>query len=263
MNPKHDDNQRPLVLYLSGPMRGIPQFNVPAFDAEAEKLRNAGFEIISPVDKERSNYNWSSMTGNEDVSEFMDLNAALARDLTDVLLRADGVATLPGAEKSRGACAEMAAARAVGKPVLPSSYWPRMSAAAKNDIRAQHRQVTADHQAERRTDEERVVNQITGGAKGTKIERFDLIPKLPLEALARLYGQGARKYADRNWERGYEWSLSFAALNRHLWAWWGGEDNDTETGVSHLTNVAWHAFALREFMSTHPELDNRPKRAKE
>ena len=92
--------------------------------------------------------------------------------------------------------------------------------------------------------EVRVVDPLTGGEKGSKIERFDLIPNEFEQALAKHYGIGATKYADRNWERGYAWSLSVAALRRHLSAWLGGEDNDPETGTNHLIAVAWHAIAL-------------------
>lgn len=90
----------------------------------------------------------------------------------------------------------------------------------------------------------RVVDPTTGGEKGSKIERFDLIPNEFERALATHYGVGARKYADRNWERGYKWSLSVAALRRHLAAWIDGEDCDPETGSNHLIAVAWHAIAL-------------------
>ncbi|UAK38387.1 DUF5664 domain-containing protein [Gordonia bronchialis] len=99
----------------------------------------------------------------------------------------------------------------------------------------------------------------TGGQKGVKEERYDLIPAEPLRLLAALYGRGVAKYSERNWEAGYEWSKSFAALNRHLWQFWSGEDVDTETGLPHLASVAWHAFALLEYMTTHPEFDDRPK----
>ena len=101
----------------------------------------------------------------------------------------------------------------------------------------------------------------TGGEKGVKAQRYDLIPAGALALLAQLYGRGAEKYAERNWERGYEWSKSFAALNRHLWAFWRGEDIDAETGIPHITCVAWHAFALAEFRDTHPEFDDRPRRS--
>jgi Domain of unknown function (DUF5664) len=82
----------------------------------------------------------------------------------------------------------------------------------------------------------------------------------PLYELAEHYGKGSEKYEDRNWERGYDYSLSYAALCRHLFSWWGGEDIDPETGTNHLIAVAWHAFALSEYTKTHPEMDNRPRK---
>lgn len=85
---------------------------------------------------------------------------------------------------------------------------------------------------------------ITGGQKGSKLARFSLIPRDFLWTLAEHYGRGALKYDDRNWERGYKWSLSVDALERHLNQWLLGEDNDSETGSSHLVAVAWHAIAL-------------------
>lgn len=107
--------------------------------------------------------------------------------------------------------------------------------------------------------ETRVVNEKTGGAKGSKPGRFDLIPVHPLFQLALLYGKGAEKYEERNWEKGYDWSLSFAALQRHAWLFWNGHDNDAETRLSHMASVAFHAFALIEFCRTHTELDDRPR----
>jgi len=98
----------------------------------------------------------------------------------------------------------------------------------------------------------------TGGRKETKIQRYDLIPAMPLQMLAELYGVGAAKYEDRNWEKGYDWELSFAALQRHAWLWQQGENTDPETGMPHMACVAFHAFALIEFAKTHPEYDNRP-----
>jgi hypothetical protein len=99
----------------------------------------------------------------------------------------------------------------------------------------------------------------TGGEKGTKIERYDLIPVEFLRTLARHYGVGAQKYDDNNWRRGYEWSKSMAALMRHFEAFRGGEDIDAETGTPHIIAVAWHAATLSEFMRIHPEYDDRIK----
>lgn len=104
----------------------------------------------------------------------------------------------------------------------------------------------------------------SGGQKGTKQARFDLIPWDFIWELALLYGKGAEKYADRNWERGYEASKSFAALQRHLIAWFQtGEEIDPELGVSHLAAVAFHAAQLYRISEGHyrEEFDDRPKHA--
>jgi hypothetical protein len=95
--------------------------------------------------------------------------------------------------------------------------------------------------------EVRVKDPNTGGEKGSKLARFDLIPTRALWLLAEVYGRGARKYADRNWEKGYAWGLSIAALERHFNAWKAGETIDEETGCHHLAQVAWHAFTLLTF----------------
>lgn len=89
-----------------------------------------------------------------------------------------------------------------------------------------------------------VTDAITGGRKASKLARFDLIPPEPLWALAEHYGRGAAKYDDRNYEKGYKWGLSVAALQRHMYQWLQGKSIDTETGTHHLIAVAWHAFAL-------------------
>jgi hypothetical protein len=118
--------------------------------------------------------------------------------------------------------------------------------------------------------EVRVVDAKTGGEKGTKLARFDLVPPEASYALAEVYGYGCRKYADRNWERGYAWGLSIAALERHLNAWKRGFTWDTvdgsiggakvegeHTGAHHLMQVAWHAFALFTFQLRGLGTDDR------
>ena len=98
----------------------------------------------------------------------------------------------------------------------------------------------------------------TGAKKASKLARFDLIPAEPLWTLAEHYGVNLEKYDARNWEKGYDWSLSYAAINRHLNLWWRGEDIDPDNCMPHLAAVAWHAFTLLEFSRTHPEKDDRP-----
>lgn len=97
------------------------------------------------------------------------------------------------------------------------------------------------------SDEIRVTDPVTGGQKGVKSERFDLIPPDGLRELARVYGMGAKKYEPWNWAKGYAWLLSFGAMMRHAWAWAMGESIDPESGLHHMAHVAWHAFTLITF----------------
>lgn len=103
--------------------------------------------------------------------------------------------------------------------------------------------------------EVRVVDPKTGGEKGSKLARFSLIPYDFLWALAEHYGRGSMKYADRNWEKGYKWSLSLDASQRHLAQFLRGERIDEETGSHHLIAAAWHLVALWWF-DTHEKGTN-------
>ena len=87
--------------------------------------------------------------------------------------------------------------------------------------------------------------------------RYDLIPPSTLKALATILTFGAIKYGDRNWENGIVWGRVFAALMRHLWTWWQGEENDQESGESHLWHAQCNLSFLIEYRATHPELDDR------
>ena len=112
----------------------------------------------------------------------------------------------------------------------------------------------------------------SGAQKGSKLARYDMIPADALELVAEHYGKGAEKYPPfdnddgygvlDNWRRGYAWSLSFAAMMRHAWAFWRGEDIDPETGSPHLAAIVWHALTLLHW-SLNPKLkakyDDRPR----
>ena len=43
------------TLYLAGPMRGIPEFNVPAFFEAEARLVSAGFNVINPARRDVDN----------------------------------------------------------------------------------------------------------------------------------------------------------------------------------------------------------------
>lgn len=116
-------------------------------------------------------------------------------------------------------------------------------------------------------EEVRVTDEKTGGQKGVKLARFSLIPWTILREVAEHYGRGARKYDDRNFEKGYAWSYSYDALCRHLEAFWAGENIDDDPSLylegephtsRHIIAVVWHSLALAFFSRYNRGTDDRP-----
>lgn len=67
---------------------------------------------------------------------------------------------------------------------------------------------------------------------------LELLPVEALEAVGEILRHGAYKYEPRNWEKGMKWSRLYGAALRHLFAWWRGEKNDPDSGLSHLAHAA-------------------------
>lgn len=100
---------------------------------------------------------------------------------------------------------------------------------------------------------------------GTKYDdgkpRYDLLSHPFLLGVSTVLTYGATKYDVHNWRGGIVYSRCFSALMRHLWAWWWGEDNDPETGLSHLWHAGCCLMFLTEFEQTSRHLDDRFKGA--
>lgn len=92
---------------------------------------------------------------------------------------------------------------------------------------------------------------------------FHHIPNEALTEIARALTFGAKKYADYNWRAGFTWSRPFNACMRHLWAWWGGENNDPESGLSHLAHAGANILFLLQFIIDKRGSDNRYNNKKE
>lgn len=97
------------------------------------------------------------------------------------------------------------------------------------------------------------------GVKGVKLARYDLIPPEATWMEALVYGVGANKYADRNWEAGFQWGSSIAALERHLQLYKAGEDIEPEYGLPHMAHVRWHTGVLLSFYLRNAGIDDRSK----
>jgi hypothetical protein len=106
-------------------MRGIPEFNFPAFFKAADELREQGFEVFNPAQRDNDHHGTDiskgNATGDEDLAteqHGFNLREALGADLAWICAEADAIALLPGWEKSKGATAEYATARALGLTVV-------------------------------------------------------------------------------------------------------------------------------------------------
>ena len=90
--------------------------------------------------------------------------------------------------------------------------------------------------------------------------RLDLLSSIALVEVAKVMTYGASKYGSQNWRGGLAWSRVYAAVQRHLVAWNGGETLDPETGLSHLAHASCGLQFLLEYAKTHPQLDDRYNR---
>lgn len=84
---------------------------------------------------------------------------------------------------------------------------------------------------------------------------FDLLPLELLADVDKVLHYGAKKYGSPgNWKQleGFKYSRAYNALLRHMIAWHNGEDNDPETGISHLA----HAMCNLLFLMYHFQLKN-------
>lgn len=114
-----------MKIYVAGPMRGIPEFNFPAFFAAAEKLRAEGHEVFNPAERDNLRHGTDISKGNTSGDEAQaakthgfSLREALKDDTSWICDNADGIAVLPGWENSKGAVAERALGVALGLEII-------------------------------------------------------------------------------------------------------------------------------------------------
>ena len=86
-------------IYIAGPMTGLPEFNYPAFNAEAARIRALGYHVENPAENPApENGAWEDY-----------MKMALRQ-----MLMCDTVAMLPGWGKSKGALIEYNLAKTLG-----------------------------------------------------------------------------------------------------------------------------------------------------
>lgn len=97
---------------------------------------------------------------------------------------------------------------------------------------------------------------------GVKLDKdkplLSLLPWKAVSEIAKVLSYGAQKYSANNWRKGFTYSRVSSALYRHMVAWEDGEDNDPETGLSHLAHAGCNVLFLLHFILTGTGTDDRP-----
>ena len=100
-------------------------------------------------------------------------------------------------------------------------------------------------------------------AVGTKKVPASVVPRNVIAEVALGMMEGARKYGRHNYRAvGVRASVYFDALNRHMDAWWEGEDIDPDSGLSHITKAITCLVVLRDSMMQENWKDDRPPKSK-
>lgn len=71
--------------------------------------------------------------------------------------------------------------------------------------------------------------------------RCDLLPPLAILRLARHFEEGAKKYGERNWEKGIPINSFIDSSLRHILKYMAGEDDE-----DHLVAAAWNLMCALE-----------------
>jgi hypothetical protein len=110
-----------MKIYIAGPMSGYPDFNFPAFMEAAKRLRENGWVVFNPVEKDVSTHGEEIFKGEGNIDECekkgFSLREAFAWD-TARICESDAIYMLKGWEKSSGAFAEWALAKTLRLEII-------------------------------------------------------------------------------------------------------------------------------------------------
>lgn len=96
----------------------------------------------------------------------------------------------------------------------------------------------------------------------SKVPPFSMVPQRVVGELGLALLEGACKYGRHNYRgAGVRASVYVDALQRHLAAWWEGQDVDPDSGLSHLVKAMACLAVLRDSQLQGNWTDDRPPRS--
>lgn len=90
---------------------------------------------------------------------------------------------------------------------------------------------------------------------------YHLVPSEVIGGVALSLLEGALKYGAYNYRvAGVRYSIYYSAFQRHVNAWWNGEDIDKESGIPHIYKAMACLVVLADSMYIGNSNDDRPPR---
>lgn len=95
-----------------------------------------------------------------------------------------------------------------------------------------------------------------------KWRQFTTVPMTVMVEVGAALLEGARKYGRHNYRAaGVRSSVYVDAAMGHIMQYWEGEDNDPDSGLSHVTKAIASLVVLRDAMIQDMLADDRPPKA--
>lgn len=103
-------SDKPLRVYIAGPMSGIPDYNFPEFARITKKYRDMGHTVFSPAENDFLRYGKDFL----EHPERFDLRRTISDDCRWLIEFADVIVVLPDWKLSKGVAVERALANFLG-----------------------------------------------------------------------------------------------------------------------------------------------------
>lgn len=99
-------------IYVAGPMRGLPEFNYPAFNRAELVLRNLGYEVVNPAKMGDKYGTADELNANKDLLD------RLMHEELEAIAGCHAIYLLRGWERSFGARQELQLALMLGLEIV-------------------------------------------------------------------------------------------------------------------------------------------------